>query len=138
MSFRVIWQYMDRSVTQKILYGPQKLFLVTDRSIYFHMTLSAMNYLLYTMLKCCIFSPLKKISRLKPSLYTNNCFDNQLLKIPLKSLHNTLIPSTPLPKTPLLYPCNIAITTRSLLRPLYNNNKKFRFNIWFDYKTCNT
>jgi hypothetical protein len=30
MSLRVIWQYMDRSVTKKILYGPQKL-----RSIYF-------------------------------------------------------------------------------------------------------
>ena len=29
MSLRVIWQYMDRSVTKKILYGPQKL-----RSIY--------------------------------------------------------------------------------------------------------
>jgi hypothetical protein len=25
MSLRVIWQYMDRSVTKKILYGPQKL-----------------------------------------------------------------------------------------------------------------
>jgi hypothetical protein len=24
MSLRVIWQYIDRSVTQKILYGPQK------------------------------------------------------------------------------------------------------------------
>ena len=23
MSLRVIWQYMDRSVTKKILYGPQ-------------------------------------------------------------------------------------------------------------------
>ena len=52
MALRVIWQYMDRSVTKKILYGPQK---VTDRSIYCHklrsiycyMTLSAMNYLLY-------------------------------------------------------------------------------------------
>ena len=73
MSLRVIWQYMDRSVTKKILYGPQKLrsiyyflgygpvhilpydpsfspyniFWVTDRSIYCHMTLSAMKYLLY-------------------------------------------------------------------------------------------
>ena len=27
MLLRVIWQYMDRSVTQKILYGPQKLFV---------------------------------------------------------------------------------------------------------------
>jgi hypothetical protein len=30
ISLRVIWQYMDRSVTKKILYGPQKL-----RSIYY-------------------------------------------------------------------------------------------------------
>jgi hypothetical protein len=27
MLLRVIWQYMDRSVTKKILYGPQKLFV---------------------------------------------------------------------------------------------------------------
>jgi hypothetical protein len=51
MSFRVIWQYMDRSVTKKILYGPHaeayNICLVTDRSIYCHMTLSAMNYLLF-------------------------------------------------------------------------------------------
>jgi hypothetical protein len=40
-------EYMDRSVTQKILYGPKLFFLGTDRSIYCHMTLSAMNYLLY-------------------------------------------------------------------------------------------
>ena len=32
----------DRSVTKNILYGPKLL-----RSIYCHMTLSAMNYLLY-------------------------------------------------------------------------------------------
>ena len=24
MALKVIWQYMDRSVTKKILYGPQK------------------------------------------------------------------------------------------------------------------
>ena len=30
MSLRVIWLYMDRSVTKKISYGPQKL-----RSIYY-------------------------------------------------------------------------------------------------------
>jgi hypothetical protein len=47
MSLRVIWQYMDRSVTQKILYY---IFLVTDRSIYCHMILSAMNYLLYNFI----------------------------------------------------------------------------------------
>jgi hypothetical protein len=28
-------------------WGPYNIFLVTDRSIYCHMTLSAMNYLLY-------------------------------------------------------------------------------------------
>jgi hypothetical protein len=33
--------YMDLS------FGPYNIFLVTDRSIYCHMTLSAMNYLLY-------------------------------------------------------------------------------------------
>jgi hypothetical protein len=53
MSLLVIWQYMDRSVTKKIFYmdlrsfGPYNIFLVTDRSIHCHMTLSAMNYLLY-------------------------------------------------------------------------------------------
>ena len=48
MALRVIWQYMDRSVTKKIVYGPKlKHFLVTDRSIYCHMTRSDMNYLLY-------------------------------------------------------------------------------------------
>ena len=36
---------MDRSVTKKILYGPK--LLMTDWYIYCHMTLSAMNYLLY-------------------------------------------------------------------------------------------
>jgi hypothetical protein len=68
MSLRVIWQYMDRSVTNKILYelqnlwqymdrsiychmsfGSYNVFLVTDRSIYCHMTLSAMIYLLYNL-----------------------------------------------------------------------------------------
>ena len=29
-------------------FGPYNIFLVTDRSIYCHMTLSAMNYLLYS------------------------------------------------------------------------------------------
>jgi len=45
MALRVIWQYMDRSVTKKILYGPK--LLVTDRSIYCHMTRSDISYLLY-------------------------------------------------------------------------------------------
>jgi hypothetical protein len=31
-------------------FGPYNIFLVTDRSIYCHMTLSAMNYLLYIQL----------------------------------------------------------------------------------------
>ena len=52
MSLRVIWQYMDRSVTKQYYmdlrtFGPYNIFLVTDQSIYRHMTLSAMNYLLY-------------------------------------------------------------------------------------------
>jgi hypothetical protein len=37
--------YMDRS-----FWGPYNIFLVTDRSIYCHMILSAMNYLLYIKL----------------------------------------------------------------------------------------
>ena len=58
MSLQVIWQYMDRSVTKKILYRPQ------------HMTLSAMNYLLYlsylnscnpAFLNCIVFHVLLKL-----------------------------------------------------------------------------
>ena len=45
MSLRDIWQYMNRSVTKKI--RPYNIYLVTDRSIYCHMTLSVMNYWLY-------------------------------------------------------------------------------------------
>ena len=45
-------------------FGPYNIFLVTDRSIYCHMTLSAMNYLLYTILNkanCeCIYSSSKE------------------------------------------------------------------------------
>ena len=33
---------------KNISFGPFNIFLVTDRSIYCHMTLSAMNYLLYS------------------------------------------------------------------------------------------
>ena len=46
------WQFMDRSVTHKIVYGPQLRFgpynilWVTSRSINCHMALSAMNYLI--------------------------------------------------------------------------------------------
>ena len=36
-------------------FGPYNIFLVTDRSIYCHMTLSAMSYLLYTM------TPVKRV-----------------------------------------------------------------------------
>jgi hypothetical protein len=43
---------MDRSVIHKMLYGPQlrfgpyNIFWLTSRSIYYHMALSAMNYLI--------------------------------------------------------------------------------------------
>ena len=46
------WHFMERSVTHKIVYGPQLRFgpynilWVTSRSINCHMVLSAMNYLL--------------------------------------------------------------------------------------------
>jgi hypothetical protein len=48
----IIIQEMLRSVTKKYYtdlrsFGPNNIFLVTDRSIYCHMTLSVMNYLLY-------------------------------------------------------------------------------------------
>ena len=50
------WQFMDRSVANKIVYGPQfrfgpyNILWVTSRSINCHMALSAMNYLLITLL----------------------------------------------------------------------------------------
>jgi hypothetical protein len=62
MALRVIWQYIDRSVTKKNIIwteasevhiicfwwrDPYNMFLVSDRSIYCHMTRSDMNYLLY-------------------------------------------------------------------------------------------
>ena len=52
MALRVIWQYMDRSSPKKYYMdqsfrGPYNIFLVTDQSIYWHMTRSDMNYLLY-------------------------------------------------------------------------------------------
>ena len=52
MALRAKWQFMDRSVTHKIVYGPQLRFgpynilWATTRSINCHMALSAMNYLL--------------------------------------------------------------------------------------------
>ena len=51
MSLRVIWQYMDLSVTTKILYGPQKLrYFFGDGPVHilpYDPQCSAMNYLLY-------------------------------------------------------------------------------------------
>ena len=53
MALRAIWQFMDRNVTHKILYGPKRswgpytILCVTDRSINCHLARSAMNYLLY-------------------------------------------------------------------------------------------
>ena len=52
MALQAKWQFMDRSVTHKIVYGPQLCFgpynilWVTSRFINYHMALSAMNYLL--------------------------------------------------------------------------------------------
>jgi hypothetical protein len=52
MALRAKWQFMDRSVTHKIVYEPQLRFCpynilwVTSRTIDCHMALSAMNYLL--------------------------------------------------------------------------------------------
>jgi hypothetical protein len=52
MALRPKLHFMDRSVTHKIVYGPQLRFgpynilWVTSRSINFHMALSAMNYLI--------------------------------------------------------------------------------------------
>ena len=52
MALRAIWQFMDQSVTHKIVYGsqlrfgPYNILWVTSRSINYHMALSAMNLLL--------------------------------------------------------------------------------------------
>ena len=52
MALQAKWQFMDRSVTHKIVYGPQLRFgpynilWVTSRSINYHMALNAMNYLI--------------------------------------------------------------------------------------------
>jgi hypothetical protein len=51
MALSAKWQFMDRSVIPKMLYGPQlhfgkyNILGVTDRSKNCHMTLSAMNCL---------------------------------------------------------------------------------------------
>ena len=56
MALRAKWQFMDRSVTHKIVYAPQICFgpynilWVTSRSMNCHMALSAMNYLLNTII----------------------------------------------------------------------------------------
>jgi hypothetical protein len=53
MALKVIWHFMDRDVTHKILYGPKRcwgpytILWVTDRSINCHLARCAMNYLLY-------------------------------------------------------------------------------------------
>jgi hypothetical protein len=53
MALRAIWQFMDRDVTHKILFGrkrnwsPYTILWVTDRSMNCHLARSAMNYLLY-------------------------------------------------------------------------------------------
>jgi hypothetical protein len=54
MALRATWLLMDRSVTHKIVYGPQlkasrgpyTILWVTDRSINSYMALTAMNYLI--------------------------------------------------------------------------------------------
>jgi hypothetical protein len=52
MALRAKWQFVDRSVTRKIVYGsqlrfgPYNILWVTSRSINCHMALSAMNYLI--------------------------------------------------------------------------------------------
>jgi hypothetical protein len=53
MVLGAIWQFMDRDVAHKILYGPKRtwgpytILWVTDLSINCHLARSAMNYLLY-------------------------------------------------------------------------------------------
>ena len=52
-------------------FGPYNTFWVTDRSIYCHMTLSAMNYLLYIFIRLCKnHNYIKKIIR-KIAQYTS-------------------------------------------------------------------
>jgi hypothetical protein len=46
MALRAIWQFMDRDVTHKIVYGPKRILWVTDWSINCHLAASAVNYLL--------------------------------------------------------------------------------------------
>jgi hypothetical protein len=52
MALRAIWQFMDWSVTHKILYGPKRswgpynILCMASRPINCHMALSAMNYLI--------------------------------------------------------------------------------------------
>jgi hypothetical protein len=46
MALRAIWQFMDRDVTHKIVYGPKRILWVIDWSINCHLAGSAVNYLL--------------------------------------------------------------------------------------------
>ena len=62
MALRAKWQFIDRSVTHKIVYGPQfrlgpyYMLRVTSQLINCHMALSAMNYLINIILYVFIFS----------------------------------------------------------------------------------
>jgi hypothetical protein len=70
------WQFMDRSVTHKIVYGPQLRFgpynilWVTSRSINCHMALSAMKYLLNIGCERFCFRRLFTIDWFQPEIVT--------------------------------------------------------------------
>ena len=49
MSYGSIWTGPSPNMDLRS-FGPYNILLVTDRSIYCHMTLSAMNYLLYNFI----------------------------------------------------------------------------------------
>jgi hypothetical protein len=90
MALRAKWQFMDRSATHKIVYGPQLRFgpynilWVTSRSINCHMALSAMNYLIdiirlyITMPSCYILQCLHVIYYNAIRLYTTMSSGNIL------------------------------------------------------------
>jgi hypothetical protein len=72
MALQAKWQFMDRSVTHKIVYGPQLRFgpynnnivWATSRSINCHMALSAMNYLINTVSELFGLHPMLKFSHI--------------------------------------------------------------------------
>ena len=101
MALRAKWQFMNRSVTHKIVYGPQhrvgsyNYLWVTSRSINCHMSLNAMNYLLiinsqiaykgdYLSLVCAILN-----KYIKP-LHTSN-MDNELVPCKYSICPNNII-----------------------------------------------